>query len=117
MVLGSGKNKPETGVRLLFSFFDIAPSVLRSSFANVVALMVINRLISPNQLIFQFKAKQFIVEIFSFFNRKTNCTRIPSIIYSRDNVYNAFKSDPQYFFFWNEVPYRGLGAEKLSAGG
>ena len=83
MVLGSGKNKPETGVRLLFRFFDVAPSVLRPPFANVVALMVINRLISPRQLIFQFK---LIVDILSLFNRKTNCTRIPSIIYSRDNA-------------------------------
>ena len=80
------KINQKMGYGRFFRFFDIAPSVLRPLFADVVALMVINWLIFPDQLIFQFKAKQFIVEILSFFIRKTNCTRIPSIIYSRDNV-------------------------------
>ena len=34
----------------------------------------------------------------------------------RSNKSNIILESP-IVFFWNEVPYRGLGAEKLSAGG
>ena len=36
------------------------------------------------------------------------------IFENRHMVYSYFKIIQN---FWNEVPYRGLGAEKLSAGG
>ena len=92
------QKKPETAVRLFFRYCSIGIDLHRhySSHGNQLVF-----LISRNQLIFRFKAKQFILGICSFFNRKTNCTLIPSVIYFSDNVYKEFKAVSTFFFFFS----------------
>ena len=38
-------------------------------------------------------------------------------LYLVPSMYNISMVLVRLYYFWNEVPYRGLGAEKLSAGG
>ena len=50
------------------------------------------------------------------FTLKLDSNKMSSAIVSRElHGYSCFLATQRAF--WNEVPYRGLGAEKLSAGG